>query len=181
MTVSCVAVNWGCSATPGEMWRTSPTCFKPSEYTTVIVRITKSLLFVPTCVFVVFVVSVLLQAQQNKQRWEHLFDTSRSFFRNRMHHFPHYWIIHLRAAFVCILCSEEDVSWAAANCLLERKCIPSLWWALNESLSLPLSPQILCLFLIFISRRFAKLAIAGFQYYPQALGTVLLCTPKSTL
>lgn len=98
-----------------------------------------------------------------------------------MHHFPSCWIIHLQAAFVCILCSEEDVSWAAANCLLERKCIPSLWWALNESLSLPLSLQILCLFLIFISSRFVQLAIEGFQYLPQASGIFLLFTPRSTL
>lgn len=97
-----------------------------------------------------------------------------------MHHFPSCWIIHLQAAFVCILCSEEDVSWAAANCLLERKCIPSLWWALNESLSLPLSLQILCLFLIFISSRFVQLAIEDFQYLPQASGIFLLFTPKST-
>lgn len=43
-----------------------------------------------------------------------------------MDNFPAFWIIHLQTVFMCILHSEEDVSWTSANSLLDWKYSLSL-------------------------------------------------------
>jgi len=91
-----------------------------------------------------------------------------------MHRFTPRWIIHLQIVFVCILCSEENVSRTAANSLLDRKCTVSLMGFEWVTHTLPLCVWGVYIYSLCSSQvAFVLLPIQAFQDLP---GCICLIT-----